>query len=287
MNICEPSHPIWKMVNPQKPKTKWIGTILIPIGNTTLFIGGMMYYLGKSREFIRMIHTDYLTYYVIMTAAFCFGLCLSLLGKRLLQMSAKLVLLNDSRRPVLYLRAFIDDKETHNISKISYNYCDLDNLETEEELLVKAFWSTGPVITIGKPGEFLPQTGAARLYVNNNNWKAVVSLLIDEASLIVIRFAETDGIKWELSYVLNRLFEGRFNVVLIVPSENSNASAYLCKEFGISETRIFNHNQGKHFQDILVIRQHSSPFWMTIDNAKEYAVVAQNFHEQNLSECLR
>src|SRR5205823_5979620 len=73
---------------------------------------------------------------------------------------------------------------------------------TAEERMVDEFRKNGPVIAIGRPGERLAGTGAARAYVGHDEWQAVVIDLIARASLVVVRLGTGDGLSWEIDTVL-------------------------------------------------------------------------------------
>jgi TM2 domain-containing membrane protein YozV len=73
----------------------------------------------------------------------------------------------------------------------------------------------GPVIAIGKPGEKLPQLGAARLYVSDDEWRAVVGKLMNDAALVVIRAGETANLWWEVQEALTHLSRERVIIVAL------------------------------------------------------------------------
>jgi TM2 domain-containing membrane protein YozV len=75
----------------------------------------------------------------------------------------------------------------------------------------------GPVVAIGKPGERLPELGAARLYVGNDEWQEVVRRFMREAALIVIRAGETAGVWWEIEEALAHCPPQRVIIVALGP----------------------------------------------------------------------
>lgn len=111
-------------------------------------------------------------------------------GKRLDVRAASQRALSDPRAPIVYLRSFGVDRLDQVIGGTS---------TTHEERLVARFNSIGPVLAIGRPGERLGQVGAARLYVSAEAWTSVVQRLMLSARLVVLRAANTSGIRWELS----------------------------------------------------------------------------------------
>jgi hypothetical protein len=68
-----------------------------------------------------------------------------------------------------------------------------------EELIVDMLAPLGPVIAIGRPGEKVPEMGASRLYVGDNNWKDVVRDFMSRSQLIVMFGGTTPGFAWEVT----------------------------------------------------------------------------------------
>lgn len=116
----------------------------------------------------------------------------------------------DPRRPVVYLRSFRDDGRLSVISgagwrrfltwvrSLVYWY----NVTTPEQALVDALNSVGPVVAIGKPGEPLPELGAARMYVDDSAWRTTVDELMRGAALVVIQSSDTPNLLWEVEHAI-------------------------------------------------------------------------------------
>lgn len=113
---------------------------------------------------------------------------------------------DDPRAPVLYLRPFAADAASSR----------LRGGKTEEEQLAAVLGGIGPVVAIGRPGEELPELGAARLYVSDREWKAAVRDLMDRAILVVMRLGDTDACWWELEQVTARVAPE--SLLLLVPA---------------------------------------------------------------------
>lgn len=77
----------------------------------------------------------------------------------------------------------------------------------------------GPVVAIGKPGERLPELGAARVYVPDDQWRGVVTTWMSEAALVVFRAGETEGLWWEIEQALARCPRRRILIIELGPSE--------------------------------------------------------------------
>ncbi len=98
--------------------------------------------------------------------------------------------LRDQRPDVLYLRSFGMDASTMRRKLMA-------GLSTEEEDLAEAVRPLGDLIAIGRPGEPLPLPGAARMYCSNDEWKDAVVARMREASLVIIRAGQGEGLLWE------------------------------------------------------------------------------------------
>ena len=103
--------------------------------------------------------------------------------------SAEQLLANDPRLPVIYLRSFEADSEIvlrrdglwNKAVNILFGYWVTFSPEQE---LAEIVTRVGPVVAIGKPGEPLPELGAARLYVGDADWKAKVTDLMARSRLV-------------------------------------------------------------------------------------------------------
>ena len=74
-----------------------------------------------------------------------------------------------------------------------------------EQELAEILNRVGPVIAIGKPGEPLPELGAARLYVSDADWKAKVTDMLARSRLVVIRTGSTPNLQWEIEHTMARV----------------------------------------------------------------------------------
>jgi TM2 domain-containing membrane protein YozV len=135
--------------------------------------------------------------------------------------TAEEVLASDPRRPVVYLRSFgVDDQFQITTSGLWARIMALLNyvasVSPEQEM---AFFMEriGPVVAIGKPGERLPELGAARLYVEDDEWRRVVGNFMNDAALVVIRAGETANLWWETEEALTRCSPERVMIVALEP----------------------------------------------------------------------
>ncbi|MFJ8621405.1 transferase [Kitasatospora sp. NPDC093550] len=126
----------------------------------------------------------------------------------------------DGRRPVLYLRSFGDDASAAEVE----DGADV-NLHTREEQFAGALGAVGPVIAVGRPGEPMPQLGAARFYLPADDWKPTVRRLMDLSQLIVLRLGQGDGLWWEAEQV--QTTQPPAKLVLLLPPDPSELTARL------------------------------------------------------------
>lgn len=121
------------------------------------------------------------------------GIRLFLRAKRFDAPPAASVLSDDKRAPVLYLRSFEDDPRVARRMGIAGF-----KLNTEEEDIAEIVGTLGPFVAIGRPGEALPYSGAARLYVGEGDWHERVRSLLSLASVVMLRAGDSPGLWWEV-----------------------------------------------------------------------------------------
>jgi hypothetical protein len=109
--------------------------------------------------------------------------------------------------PVLYLRSFDDDRHG----------AQLKGGLTEEEHLGDVLGQLGPFVAVGRPGETLPEAGAARFYLADADWQTEVATLLGTARLVVIRTGRSAGLGWEVQQAVRLLTPER--LVLVVDDE--------------------------------------------------------------------
>ena len=134
-------------------------------------------------------------------------------GRRLWPVDTRVILESDPRPPVIYLRSFSADEHT-SLPVSTFGPVGLPGA-TDEEIVVRALHSVGPVLAIGDPAEKLASLGAARVYVANDRWHAVVSDLVSVAQLVVLRAGTTPGIAWEVERLVKAVPGDR--VIFYVP----------------------------------------------------------------------
>jgi len=144
-------------------------------------VGGLIFY-------VEMIVDGGLIANILLAPFAYVVLKLIRLGRRLRSPSVKALLIRDKRAPVIYLRSFDFDKRV--IGKKS--------VEERNTMMLNHL---GPVITVAKPGERLPQLGAARIAFDNGSWQAGVQDLIQSSQFIVLQAGGSQGLRWEMNQV--------------------------------------------------------------------------------------
>jgi hypothetical protein len=136
-------------------------------------------------------------------------------GRGLLTPTAADAIADDNRPPMLLLRAFADDKVLFRSSNPALAGSD----NTLEELLQRVASTSGPVVTIGRPGEILPPPGASREWVSDDVWRQRVSSWLDQCQgvlMIMGRLGTQDsGLHWEIEQL--RKLADPTKIVLVLP----------------------------------------------------------------------
>jgi hypothetical protein len=114
------------------------------------------------------------------------------------------IMRSNSRRPVLYLRSFTLDEKLGRASWVE-RFLGTVPLANAEQSITKLLRKRGPVIAIGRPGETLPQLGAARFYVTDALWKSKVEDVARVAQLIVWATGLSEGLRWELDFLIRNV----------------------------------------------------------------------------------
>jgi hypothetical protein len=151
--------------------------------------------------------------------------------------SGEQLLAIDPRPPVLYLRSFEADSKIvlrpdgfWNKATMLFDY--MVTFSPEQEL-AEILNQAGPVIAIGKPGEPLPELGAARLYVGDADWKAKVTDMMGRSRLVVIRTGSTPNLEWEIEQAMTRVPRRRILFVSFANEKKTTSfDRYFEERFG-------------------------------------------------------
>ncbi|MEU8971170.1 transferase [Streptomyces monashensis] len=177
-----------------------------------LFAGGVFAISTAQRQGYKMPPMVFMLLLVGGLAALGAGVLILRYTRPRSARGAAQALLADGRQPVLYLRSFADDDTAAQVDD-SMAYA---GIHTREEQLAGALGTVGPVITVGRPGEPLPQLGAARFYLPLDNWQPAVLRLMELSQLIVLRLGLGEGLWWEVQQA--RATQPARKLVLLAPS---------------------------------------------------------------------
>ena len=119
-------------------------------------------------------------------------------ARRYFQIDADALLAVDKRPVILFLRSF-DDDEKQKFASSQRALLDF-SLETR---LSNHFFRYGPFVAVGSPKETVPQLGAARVLLKDDEWQGRVLGWIGEANLIIMYSGETHWVNWELRQVID------------------------------------------------------------------------------------
>jgi len=147
---------------------------------------------------------------VVVGAPAYIGIQCFLRAKRFDALPATTALSEDTRAPVIYLRSFGDDpKVARRVGIAGFK------LDTEEEVIAEIVGAVGPFVGIGRPGEALPYSGAARVYVGDGDWHERVRALLSLARLVILRAGDTPGLWWEIEESAKRVKPER--LIFLIP----------------------------------------------------------------------
>lgn len=140
----------------------------------------------------------------------CAGCFLLLRMRRYFQIDAKALLRVDSRPPVLFLRSFEDEEKLNFIQsgRALFDY----SLETR---LSRHFMHFGPFIALGSPQEELPQLGAARICLPQDQWQIRVRQWMGSSQVVLMYAGNTYWVNWELAMLARK--DRLHKVILLIP----------------------------------------------------------------------
>lgn len=117
----------------------------------------------------------------------------------------------DPRPPVLYLRPF--EYEERTFVMLPTEFCRGHGLPiaspahwwqpiTFESYLAGAVTTElGPFVALGDPNDYLPPSGAARAYLEDEAWQVAFKRLIHDAGALVMTAGVSENVRWELTTI--------------------------------------------------------------------------------------
>jgi tetratricopeptide (TPR) repeat protein len=143
------------------------------------------------------------------------GVALLIWSWRYFQLGGDVVLASDKRKPILFLRSFEDDEKVRRFSGHPSQLIDF-SLETR---FANYFRHYGPFIAVGSPEDAVPQIGAARVKLSEENWQGAVVNWIITARTVVMFAGKTNWVKWELKNIVERQLADK--LLLVFPPGRS------------------------------------------------------------------
>jgi hypothetical protein len=132
----------------------------------------------------------------------------------------------------LYLRSFFDDQIKILRDGLRYRvwFTDpfLQNIRFTrfEEVVTEAIWPFGGVIGLARPGEKLPELGAARIAADDGDWKQKIDRLMDESERILMVVGVTSGLKWEFQQSRDKARFAKLSLVIPPGGASSIATSW-------------------------------------------------------------
>lgn len=196
---------------------------------TAFKIAGWLTWIGG---FYLALHFDSVLILIVPTFI---GYLLLRTGKKYSIQRGDLILTNDARPPVLYLRSFKDEVNDRSMATYfkSISFSNKKDLALtvpssgfrEQDALGYIFRKIGPYIALGKPGEDLPELGASKLYVSNEEWQNTIRDFFKKSKLIIFRAGKTEGLKWELIELLETV--NPLKVIMILPVKDEDYASFI------------------------------------------------------------
>jgi hypothetical protein len=128
----------------------------------------------------------------------------------------------DTRSPVLYLRAFgderrpfiveMDSREQPNtrVGRLLINIAGFASMNRYSAISFERYMTgavetgIGPLVALGSPEDYLTPEGAARVYAADDEWREWFPQIADSAQAIILSPGCSGSLRWELDHLLRR-----------------------------------------------------------------------------------
>ncbi len=229
---------------PAPPSRPLAGGVVIALGIILMVVGlvgpTLELYALEGDFNIDNLDTEvfwaYVIFVLLILLGFYAGAWLIARGRRMRAVPATVLLADDSRPVVLYLRSFDDDDlvdPTPRMIPLG------DYFERRyEESVCGALAAVGPMISIGRPGNTLAQLGGARLFVPDHAWQAAVAYLRQRAAAIVLVVGRTEGLWWEIETSLREIPHERLLFFFPYVEESRRRRSIWQRFFHINPSRL-------------------------------------------------
>lgn len=142
---------------------------------------------------------------------------LSRWGKRGLASTGQKLLKNATWPPILFLRSFEDDERFFVGPRnfiLTWRGRRVKKDMSLEEAIALYMRKFGPVVAIGKPDEWAPALGAARVYFGDD-WQDKVRDLILRSQYVAVFLGNGQGLQWEIDQLTG--LDQLHKVIVIIP----------------------------------------------------------------------
>ncbi len=129
----------------------------------------------------------------------------------------------DARAPVVFLRAFGEDKPL--VYDVIPSGESTISVEAKAEDFLISLNAVGPLVSIAEPNRLarlgMHPLGAYRDFVGPGDWQARVQELLDQAGMVVLTIGDSPGIEWEITQARERV--GPESLLLYLPPRPAKA----------------------------------------------------------------
>ncbi len=159
-----------------------------------LVVVSVLYYTG-------VVHSDLIG--LVFLPAWFASTSVIKRGRRMRVRAGELVLAEDERAPIVFLRPFdADDSESDRSWSSRVRASPWERYITHEQRLARTLRTVGPLMTVGDPTEELPRLGAARVYAADEDWQATIDEWTARAGVVLLQTGESEGLSWEVQHVV-------------------------------------------------------------------------------------
>jgi hypothetical protein len=153
---------------------------------------------------------------------------------------------------VLFLRSFADDAGFAHQQRGKDKPWEATT-RTEEEQLAHAVAPFGRLVALGRPGDPIPQAGAARHYASDHDWQANVLAGLDRAGLVLLACGQGPSLRWEVEQL--RVRDQPERLVLLITRD---ADQYM--SFAEAMRELFPHGLPEYSPRPLPARAPGDPY---------------------------
>lgn len=199
------AYDVSQAVEPERSRSK--GLLFLSLGFLIILLGaGLMLAVRYGQVFGLPRPSEVGAIFLVLfgTAAAWTGFRVIARGHKLRALDGEEVIAATEKKPILYLRSFALDQEDNEQTFPIYGGITAP-INPFESSLAWAFSDAGPLVAIGRPGEKFATTGAARIYVRDDEWQEKVFELAQDAGFVVWVYGKSDGLRWEIAQLVGRV----------------------------------------------------------------------------------